>query len=267
MITRRLARERSYSKRRKQETWQTFREPAEVPNRGFGALASLNEVRLRAGGAMTLESPHEGEILTYVHEGTLAYQDNLGRSGILQAGEFQCMTAGDHTRFDGTNPSRKQEAHVLQFWLGPSPTALEAKLEQQRFSAAERRGALHPVVSPDARKQSLRIQQDAVLFSGVFDPGQHVVHELHQGRRAWLQVIQGQLTLDDLVLDVGDGVGATSERSVSFTASSASEVLLLDLCAGPLHPEPLTLLLTRTSTSSDVMSTSASKKDRVDSAP
>jgi hypothetical protein len=75
------------------------------------------------------------------------------------------------------------------------------------------------------------MQQDAILYSGLLDAGQHVVHELLQGRRAWLHVVEGELKLGDLRLEVGDGVGITAERALSFTADSACEVLLLDLPA------------------------------------
>jgi hypothetical protein len=61
------------------------------------------------------------------------------------------------------------------------------------------------------------------------DFGQHVVHELPQGRRAWLHIVEGEVTLDGVVLTTGDGAGLTAERAVSFTATEAAEILLLDL--------------------------------------
>jgi redox-sensitive bicupin YhaK (pirin superfamily) len=63
----------------------------------------------------------------------------------------------------------------------------------------------------------------------LLDSGQHVVHELSQGRRAWLHIVEGEVTLDDVVLTTGDGAGLTAERAVSFTATEAAEILLLDL--------------------------------------
>ena len=67
------------------------------------------------------------------------------------------------------------------------------------------------------------------MFSAMLDPGQHVVHELSQGRSAWLHLVQGEVTLGDVVLTIGDGAGVTSERAVSFTAREETEILLLDL--------------------------------------
>ena len=63
----------------------------------------------------------------------------------------------------------------------------------------------------------------------MLDPGQHVVHELAQGRSAWLHLVQGEAALGDIVLTTGDGVGLTAERAVSLTAREETEILLLDL--------------------------------------
>jgi redox-sensitive bicupin YhaK (pirin superfamily) len=63
----------------------------------------------------------------------------------------------------------------------------------------------------------------------MLDPGQHVVHELSQGRRAWLHLVRGEVDLGDIILTTGDGAGFTAERAVSLTAREETEILLLDL--------------------------------------
>jgi redox-sensitive bicupin YhaK (pirin superfamily) len=67
------------------------------------------------------------------------------------------------------------------------------------------------------------------MCSALLEPGQHVVHELSQGRIAWLHLVEGEATLGDIVLTTGDGAGVTGERAVSLTAQSETEILLLDL--------------------------------------
>jgi redox-sensitive bicupin YhaK (pirin superfamily) len=64
-----------------------------------------------------------------------------------------------------------------------------------------------------------------------------VVHELHEGRSAWLHVVEGEVTLGDVILSSGDGAGLTAERTVSLTAREETEILLVDL--GPEHPRLL----------------------------
>lgn len=235
MITLRRASERHHDRRRKQEIWLTFdpRHAAGPLDAGFGALELLDEDRLSPGTGVPRHARHDAEIVTYVREGALAYEDSIGRSGVICAGEFQRMTAGRGLRHGARNASRTDWAHVFQIWLRPSQAGLESSCEQRRFSAADRRGGLCLIASPDARRGSLRICQDTLMFASMLDPGQHVVHELSWRRRAWLHVVQGAVTFGDVVLTTGDGVGVTAERAVSLTARAATEILLLDLAEPP----------------------------------
>jgi hypothetical protein len=119
---------------------------------------------------------------------------------------------------------------VFQLQLSPSQAELASEREQKRFGVGDRRDGLRIIASPDTRRGSLHIHQDVLIFSALLEPGQHVVYELGAARCAWLQLVRGELALADLiVLTAGDGVGLTSERSVSFTAMDDSEILLADL--------------------------------------
>jgi quercetin 2,3-dioxygenase len=240
MITVRRTKDRYHGRNARQEDWHTFdpQNRADPLADGFGALEILSEVRLGPGAAVPRNARYETEILTYVHEGVLAYEDSIGHSGVMQAGEFQRVTSGRGLRHSRMNASRTEWAHFYQIWVHPAEAELEPEHVEKRFSAAERRGGLCVVASLDARKGSLRIHQDALVYSALLDDGQHVVHELSPGRSAWLHVVQGEVTLGDLVLTQGDGVGVTAERVVSFTAGEESEILLVNL--GERAPTSLT---------------------------
>ncbi|HTE55961.1 MAG TPA: pirin family protein [Kofleriaceae bacterium] len=224
------AAQRRHDRRRKRDAWLTF-EPrvGADPCAGFGALELLDEDRLQPGASIARRPRQAAEIITYVREGALAYEDSTGRSGVIHAGEFQRLTAGPAMRHSETNASRTEPAHIFQIWVRPSGAELEPGREQKRFSAADRRGGLCVIASPDARRGSLRIGQDALVYSAMLDPGQHVVHALSQGRGAWLHLVHGEVSLGDVVLTTGDGAGITADRAVSLTAREQSEILLFDL--------------------------------------
>ena len=223
--------ERPHYLRGRREDWFTFQgqDSTDPLMGGFGSLELLNEHQLPAGAHLSAQPQRDAEILTYVREGRLAHESTSGRSGIIHAGEFQRRTRGRGARHKEANASRTDGAHVLQLWLRPSRLELAPGEEQKRFSAAERRGALRVVAAPDARQGSLRIQLDALVYSALLDLGQHVVHELLPGRKAWLHLVHGEATLGDLVLTTGDGAGIAAERVVACTARKASELLLVDL--------------------------------------
>lgn len=231
MIILRQAKERHHDRRRKREVWSTFdpRDRADPLADGFGALEIFNENRLRPGASVPRYSQQDAEVITYVREGTLAYQDSLGGAGVVRAGEFQRMTVGRGIRRNGTNASPIDHAHVFQIWLRPAKTGLEPSQDQRRFSVADRRGLLCVIASPDGRKGSLRIHQNALMHSALLETGQHVVHELASGRSAWLHLVEGEVALGDVILGAGDGAGIVADRAVSLTARERTEILLLDL--------------------------------------
>lgn len=231
MITLRRAMERHHVRRRKQEVWLTFfpQDRTDPLADGFGALETLDESCLPPDASIAPHPRHEAEIVTYVLKGSLAQGDSNGRSGVINAGEFQRMITGRSVRRSERNASQTDWAHVFRMSLRPRESGLDCTHEQKLFSVAERRGVLCVVASPDGRKGSLHIHEDALIYSGILDVGQHLIHELSQGRIAWLHVVRGEVTLGDLVLATGDGVGITAELAVSFTAREATEALLVDL--------------------------------------
>jgi len=231
VILLRKAKDRHHDRRRKREVWCTFhsQDRRDPLANGFAALEIFNENRLRPGASVPRHSQHDAEIITYVREGALAYQDSLGGACILRAGEFQRMTVAAGIRRNGTNASPRDPAHVFQIWLRPAALGLEPSQEQKRFSVAERRGLLCAIASCDGRKGSLRIHQDAVLHSALLERGQHIVHELSPGRSAWVHLVEGEATLGGVLLGAGDGAGVVADRAVSLTAREKTEILLLDL--------------------------------------
>lgn len=242
MINLRRSGERHRDHHRGLTSWLTFypRDRADPEADRFGALESLSEHRFPPCARGPGQVHYEAEVITYVREGALAHQDSTGRSGIVQAGEFQRLTCTDAVRCSEMNASRDRWAHVFQIWFRAPRQALEPGKEQKRFSVADRRSSLCVVASPDARTGSLRIHQDALMHSALLEPGRHLIYELTPGRGVWLQIVCGEVTFRDTTLTTGDGVEISEERGISLIAQEATEILLLDL-AMPLAEESLTL--------------------------
>lgn len=231
MISLRRAEARHHDPYRRRKVWRTF-DPRDRADRfadGFGTIEAIDENRLPPRGDVPGYAAEQAEIVTYVREGTIAYEDAMGHSGAIHAGEFQRIIAAHGSRHSETNASRADWAHVFQIRLRRTAVALEPGRDQRRVSAAERRGGLWLVASPYARSGSLQLHHDTWIYSALLEPGQHVVHKLTPGRAAWLHIVQGEVALGDLVLTTGDGAGVTAERSVSLTAREDTELLLLDV--------------------------------------
>lgn len=221
-------RDRRHIRRGKQDTWHMFFPLGPFAD-GFGALVVFDEMRLPPGESTEPHCGDEAEMVTYIYRGALSQEDSAGNSGVICAGEFQCMSTGHRIRHKETNASRFDWAHVFRIWLRPWEVGLDRAHEQKRFTVAQRHNVLCVVASPDGRKGSLSIRQDALICSSILDPGHHLVHELLPGRSAWLHILDGEATLNDIVLTHGDGVGVTNEPSVSLTVRDNTELLFVDV--------------------------------------
>jgi len=231
MLTLRKGSSRKHTLRAGLETWSTFNpeDRGDPFGGGFRALEVFNEKILAPGRAMPRRARKDMETLTYVLDGLLLHEDDLGNSETIRPGEFQLMSAGNgmsHRRFNGShlNSARVFEGRVRSDKEGRRP-----ECAQKRFTAADRRANFCLVASPDGLRSSFRIRQDVQAYSSLPDRGCHLIHGLKPGRRAWLHVVGGHLQLLHLDLIAGDGVGFEDEASVSVTALESSELLLFDL--------------------------------------
>ncbi|MGZ6069951.1 MAG: pirin family protein [Myxococcaceae bacterium] len=196
---------------------------------GFRALRVINEDRVAAGQGFGRHGHRDMEILSYVLEGGLAHEDSSGGGGVIRPGDVQRMSAGTGVMHSEFNASRTEPVHFLQIWLVPAKRGVAPAYDQKTFPPEQRQGQLRLIASPDAADGSLKINQDARVYTTLLGKGDAVSHALPPGRHAWVQVARGQVRLGDTVLSAGDGAAISDEPSVTLGADEASEVLLFDL--------------------------------------
>jgi redox-sensitive bicupin YhaK (pirin superfamily) len=217
-----------------QNMWLTFfPEHRSMPlAHGFGPLAALNEGFLAPEGTMLTYARRGSELITYVVGGILSHKEGLGgRFDVLQAGDFQRSLVNHYEHERYANASSRDVLHVVQLSLfGDAPPASgQRQPERKSFPTAQRIGGLRLVGSPDGRLGSLRLSQDARVFSGVFAAGQELIYGMEDERMLWLQVLRGELELDGLPLVAGDGIGVGVPGELRLVARSAAEIVVLDL--------------------------------------
>jgi len=231
MITIRRAEDRGYFDHGWLKTFHTFsfagyRDPQHM---SYRALRVMNEDRVAPGQGFGEHGHSDMEIVTYVLDGALAHRDSLGNGEVLRPGEFQRMTAGTGIRHSEFNPSREAAAHFYQIWLLPRAKGLPPGYEQKSFPIDERRGQLRLVASPDGDAGSLTIQQDTRIYLSSLSEREAIRHEFGQDRHGWLQVLRGNVRLNDHQLQAGDGAALSSEPRIDVAATSDAEILLFDL--------------------------------------
>jgi redox-sensitive bicupin YhaK (pirin superfamily) len=195
---------------------------------GYGPLRVINEDRVQAGAGFGTHGHRDMEIISYVLEGALAHKDSMGTGSTIVPGDVQRMSAGTGVRHSEFNENKSGTTHFLQIWIEPSVSGIAPSYEQKRFAESEKRGRLRLIVSPDAAEGSVKLHQDARVYAGLFDGAERVEYTLPAGRRAYVHVARGGITVNGERLEAGDAL-KTDERTLVFSAGDKAEVLLFDL--------------------------------------
>jgi redox-sensitive bicupin YhaK (pirin superfamily) len=194
---------------------------------GFGPLRVINEDRVQAGAGFGTHGHRDMEIISYVLDGALAHKDSMGNGSTIVPGDVQRMSAGSGVRHSEFNQDKSGVTHFLQIWIEPAVAGIEPSYEQKHFAAAEKRGRLRLIASPDGADGSVKIHQDARVYAGLLDGAERAQLQL-TGGKAYVHVARGSLTAGGQRLGAGDAL-KTDERTLSFGDGDQAEVLVFDL--------------------------------------
>jgi redox-sensitive bicupin YhaK (pirin superfamily) len=195
----------------------------------FRILRVINEDFVAAGRGFPTHGHRDMEIVTYILDGAIEHRDSMGNGSVIRRGDAQRMSAGTGVTHSEANPLPDQATHLLQIWLLPDQHGRTPEYEEKKFADEEKRNRLKLIVSPDATDGSVLIHQDASIFASLLDAGKEVVHEIKNGRYAWLQVAAGSITVNDLSLKQGDGAAVSQESNLRIRGVEPAEILLFDL--------------------------------------
>ena len=198
---------------------------------GFGNLRVINEDRIAPGTGFGEHSHRDMEIISYVLSGELAHKDSMGNVKGIPPGDVQRMSAGTGVVHSEFNHAEGQTTHFLQIWLLPHVTGTAPGYEQKSFSAAEKRGALRLVASPDGAQGSVLVHSDALLYAGLFDGTETAALPLDPARKCYVHLVRGALEVNGHKLEAGDAALLQQESLLQLAHGHDAEVLVFDLAA------------------------------------
>ena len=199
----------------------------------YEALRVINDDRVAASGGFPTHPHKNFEIFSYVLEGALEHKDTLGNGSVVHAGGVQYMSTGSGVSHSEFNPSADDAVHFLQIWLIPDTQNVTPRYETLAAAELDKRGKLALILSPDGADRSIRVQQDALVYAANLDGDEQIEYDPKSGRKLWLQMAAGSLTLNGEVLNEGDGA-ALDARPIILKAGQNADFLLFDLA--PLQP-------------------------------
>jgi quercetin 2,3-dioxygenase len=196
---------------------------------GFGPLRVINEDRVQPGRGFGTHGHRDMEIISYVLDGELRHQDNMGNGSTIVPGDVQRMSAGRGVLHSEDNPSPTAPVHFLQIWILPKYTGIDPGYEQKHVAPQDKRGRLRLIASPDGRDGSVTIHQDASIYATLMDGADSLRHDLKAGRRAYVHVARGSAHVNGVALAAGDAAKLVGETAVVLDAATGAEIILFDL--------------------------------------
>ncbi|HXM18021.1 MAG TPA: pirin family protein [Candidatus Tumulicola sp.] len=205
----------------------SFADYQDPSNQNWGALRVLNDDTIAPGEGFPAHPHRDMEILTYVLDGELEHQDDMGNRGVVGPGSVQYMSAGTGVKHSEFNHSKERPLHLVQMWVLPGQRSVKPSYGQREFTLDDRRNRWLLVASGRPGEGApVKLMQDA-SFSVARLEAASLSHEFAPSRFGFLFVTDGTLSANDEQLKAGDAVRIAGVPSLKIAGSG--ELLLWDL--------------------------------------
>src|ERR1700761_7684708 len=141
-------------------------------NMGHGSLRVWNDDEIAPNSGFPPHPHANMEIITYVREGAITHQDNLGNKGRTEAGDVQVMSAGSGIRHAEYN-LEPETTRIFQIWIQPNGRGGEPTWGARPSPKSARAGHFVPRASGLAGdNDALPIRTDARVAGATLKAGE-----------------------------------------------------------------------------------------------
>ncbi len=232
MLILRKASERGHANHGWLDSYHTFSFASyqDPEHMGFRQLRVINQDRVSGGGGFATHSHRDMEVISYVLDGALEHKDSMGTGSMIVPGDVQRMSAGTGVSHSEYNHSASDLVHFLQIWIHPDRPNCVPSYEQKLFVPAEKQDQLRLIVAPGGKNGAVNINQDVSIYASILGSGVKLSFEVPAQRYAWIQVAKGDLIVNDLPMQAGDGAAVSDLNQLNFVGGDrGAEFLLFDL--------------------------------------
>ena len=197
---------------------------------GFLPLLVWNDDCIQPGTGFAMHSHMDMEIITYIRQGAITHEDNLGNKGVIQAGEIQIMSAGTGITHSEYN-HEGEETLLFQIWVQPQENNLIPKWGNININIDQTMG-IRALVSGENKFVNsglLKIHQDATLYVVTGNVDHPMEYQLEAHRHIYLIVEKGNVKINNNYAQLRDGIRIFKEKSINFIFDGDTELILLDL--------------------------------------
>jgi redox-sensitive bicupin YhaK (pirin superfamily) len=211
----------------------SFSDYFDPQNIQFGALRVFNDDVVEPGMGFPTHPHQEMEIVTIVLDGVMTHQDSMGNKAVIVPGDVQRMSAGTGLTHSEFNLAQKP-VHFYQIWIFPDVSDLEPTYDQKHFDPALWHNRFFPVASGQGIAGAVTFNTNATIYRATLEAGKQAVFEQVKGRRIFVYLTDGQVTINGQALAARDQARIDEDEPLIFKAVQNSEMILIDVpsCKG-----------------------------------
>lgn len=194
----------------------------------WGALRVWNNDTIEAHSGFPMHSHDNMEIITYVYQGALTHEDNLGNKGKTKAGQVQIMSAGSGITHSEYN-LEAEETKLFQIWLFPSQKNVMPRWETQSFPKATQNGitVLASGLEKEVKEGALKLHTNGRVVALYLKAGETITLNF-EFEFVYLVASKGNYSVNDLEVRQADGVAIKKEDNVMITAHEELNLIYVE---------------------------------------
>jgi hypothetical protein len=205
----------------------SFSEYYNPANINFGNLRVLNDDLIQPKTGFPMHPHNDMEIITYVIDGKLTHKDSMGNIGEVSRGEVQYMSAGSGVYHSEYNLG-DELLRLLQIWIFPDKKGYEPNYGQFNFKWSDRENKWLHLVSSFQNNAQIKIHQDVNIYALYLDTDNEESLNMKNGRQAYLVQIEGNSTINEIVLNAKDALEII-EENIEIKAKASSHFLVIEM--------------------------------------
>ncbi|TLU73221.1 pirin family protein [Lichenicoccus roseus] len=195
---------------------------------GWGAIRVWNDDEIAPQSGFPPHPHSDMEIITYVRDGAITHQDNLGNKGRTEAGDVQVMSAGSGVRHAEYN-MEDATTRIFQIWILPDGRGGAPSWGARPFPKTDRSGRFVTLASGFADDaDALPIRASARVMGATVKAGETVTLDIDPARHVYLVAARGSVTIEGTTIATRDGVAITGSERIEIQGVEDAEIVLVD---------------------------------------
>lgn len=206
--------------------------------RNYDPFVLWDDFTIKPGNGFP-EHPHRGfEAITYLFNGSIRHEDNLGNASTVHAGGAQRFTAGrglSHSEM----PNEETPTRGIQLWINLPQRLKQVEPSYQQvndneFPASKIKGGQLKIIVGE--NSPLKINTPIRYLELQLDTDTNYIEKIATEMRGLIYVVDGGIEINSQTYKTADTAFFDNENQISIKATMKSKLMI---CYGSPHGEPI----------------------------